>query len=156
MSNPIKSTFCGIDTVSCVAGLSVEQVYDRVESGNFLWVWNVSSGAGGKRELRFWSREINDPASVANFDLDAVIKTVVPNRTHIHGQGDGLHNWEFRHLLRLSKSSLCELRKELGIKGNIRGLFVPRANIEKFFRRRWLGNITIRTGSACKNRKPKT
>jgi hypothetical protein len=141
MSGPIRTTFCGIDTVSCVVGRSVPQVYDLVESGHFLWVWNVSSGVGARRELRFWSREINEPASVAGLTLNAVIKSVVPNRRHLPGQRDGLHNWEFRHLLRLSKPSACELRTELGIRGTIRNLFIPRSRIEKFFRRRWLGNL---------------
>jgi hypothetical protein len=144
MSGPIRTTFCGIDTVSCVVGRSVPQVYDLVESGHFLWVWNVSSGVGARRELRFWSREINEPASVANLTLDAVIKSVIPNRTHVPGQRNGLHNWEFRHLLRLSKPSACELRKELGICGTTRHLFIPRSRVEQFFRRRWLGNIDCR------------
>lgn len=144
MSTPIKSIFCGIDTVSCVAGISVDQVYERVESGTFLWVWNVSSGTGGKRELRFWSREINDPASVTNFTLDAVIKSIIPNRAHIPGQRDGLHNWEFRHLLRLSKSSVSDLRKDLGVKGTMRSLFIPRESLEQFFQRRWLGHAYMR------------
>jgi hypothetical protein len=141
MSGPIRTTFCGIDTVSCVVGRSVPQVYDLVESGHFLWVWNVSSGVGARRELRFWSREINEPASVAGLTLNAVIKSVIPNRRHLPGQRDGLLNWEFRHLLRLSKPSACELRRELGIRGTIRNLFIPRSRIEKFFHRRWLGNI---------------
>ena len=157
MSGPIRTTFCGIDTVSCVVGRSIPQVYDLVESGHFLWVWNVSSGVGARRELRFWSREINDSASVANLTLDAVIKSVVPNRTHVPGQRNGLHNWEFRHLLRLSKPSACELRKELGICGATRHLFIPRSRIEKFFRRRWLGNIedaVKRKSRAIQKRKP--
>jgi hypothetical protein len=155
MAGPIRTTFCGIDTVSCVVGRSVPQVYDLVESGHFLWVWNVSSGVGARRELRFWSREINEPASVAGLTLNAVIKSVVPNRRHLPGQCDGLHNWEFRHLLRLSKPSACELRRELGIRGTIRNLFIPRSRIERFFRRRWLGNIdSHRNGDLSSQKKP--
>jgi hypothetical protein len=144
MSGPIRTTFCGVDTVSCVVGLSVARIYDLVESGRYLWVWNVSSGVGARRELRFWSREINDPASVAGLNLDAVIKSVIPDRGHVPGQREGLHNWEFRHLLRLSKPTACELRKELGICGKIRHLFVPRPRLEQFFRRRWIGNVNCR------------
>jgi hypothetical protein len=143
MSGTIRSTFCGIDTVSCILGLQVDQVYDRVESGDYLWVWNISTGAGVKRELRFWSREINDPASVVNHTLDSAIKAIIPSRAHIPGQGDGLHNWEVRHLLRLSKSTISELRKEFDVKGTARDIFVPRASLEKFLRRRWLGNINL-------------
>jgi hypothetical protein len=156
MSGPIRTAFCGIDTVSCVVGRSVPQVYDLVESGRFLWVWNVSSGVGARRERRFWSREINDPASVANFTLDTVIKSVLPDRSHLPGQRNGLHNWEFRHLLRLSKPTVCELRKELGIRGTIRHLFIPRTRLEQFFRKRWIGNIHYRhPGESSPQKKPK-
>ena len=142
--NPaIKSVFCGADTVSCISGLPINQVYDRVESGSYLWVWNVSTGVGAKRELRFWSREINDPAAVTGLTLDAVINTIIPDRMHIPGQHDGLRNWEFRHLLRLSKSTLSEMRQELGIRGTAQGHLIPRAILDQFFRRRWLGNINL-------------
>jgi hypothetical protein len=138
---PVKTAFCGIETVSCLAGVSLEHVYEMVERGRYLWVWNVSTGIGSKRELRFWSREINDPASARKLKLDAVIQAAVPYRAHVSGQYDGLRAWEFRHLLRLSKPTLHLMREELGICGTARNLFIPRANIEQFFRRRWLGKI---------------
>jgi len=141
MTGPIKSTFCDIETVSCVLGLSVDRIYELVESGRYLWVWNVTAGASGRRELRFWAREINDPAAVSNFTLDTVIEAAVPRRNHIRGQYNGLRNWEFRQLLRLSKPALHNLRRELCIRGRRRHLFVPRAKLERFFRRRWLGNL---------------
>jgi hypothetical protein len=140
-AGPVKSAFCGIETVSCVAGVSIDHVYEMVERGCYLWVWNVSSGAGSKRSLRFWSREINDPASVRKLKLDAVIQATVPCRAHMSGQFDGLRAWEFRHLLHLSKPTLHDMREELGICGTARNLFIPRANIEQFFRRRWIGKI---------------
>ena len=139
---PVKSIFCGIETVSCIIGISTDHVYEMVDSGRYLWVWNVSSGIGSRRELRFWSREINDPASVTNLTLPDVIKAVIPNRSKVPGQYNGLRNWEFRHLLRLSKPILCVMRQELGIRGTDRSLFIPRANLEQFFRRRWLGSLS--------------
>lgn len=146
---PIKTTFCDIDTVACVSGLTNEQVYERVESGDLLWVWNVSSTLRLKRELRFWSREINDPASVARLTIDDVIKIILPDRSQVPGQRNGILNWEFRRLLRLSKSSLSNLRRELGVKnpGRGRNLFIARGIIEQFFRRRWLGTVSVRKGA---------
>jgi len=141
---PIKSAFCGVETVSCVTGLSIEHVYEMIEHGRLIWVWNTSIGAGARRELRFWSREINDPASVVSFKLDAVIHAAVPFRSHVSGQHDGLRAWEFRHLLRLSKPTLTGLREELGISGTGRNLFIPRAGIEQFLRRRWIGGAKKR------------
>lgn len=144
MSGPLKSTFCSIETVSCITGLPVDHLYELVESGNYLWVWNVSTGVGFRRELRFWSREINNPATVLNLSLDAAITAIIPRRVHMTGQQNGLCNWEFRQLLRISKCTLSRLRHELGVTGIERDLFIPRASLENFFRRRWLGNILIR------------
>lgn len=151
MSEAIRTTFCGVETVSCVTGLSIDRIYELVDSGYYLWVWNVSSGLGIRRELRFWSREINDHASTARLTFDAAIQSIIPRRSHIPGQRDGIHNWEFGHLLRLSKPILCRMRKEMGIRGperTVRGLFIPRARIEQFFHRRWVGNPASHKNSA--------
>src|SRR5262249_46491445 len=145
---PVKSAFCGIETVSCVTGMSIEHVYEMVERGRYLWVWNVSSGIGSKRELRFWSREINNRSAVRKLTLDAVIQAAVPYRANVSGQFDGLRAWEFRHLLRLSKPTLHLMREELAMCGKTRHLFIPRANIEQFFLRRWLGKIRKRRKAA--------
>ena len=138
MNATLQSTFCGIETVSCVTGLSLHDLYNLVESGNYLWVWNVSSGVGWRRELRFWCREINHPATVLNLSLDAAIMAILPK------YAQGLSYWDFRDLVRVSKSTLRALREELGVTGSERNLFIPRASLEDFFRRRWLGNIIIR------------
>jgi hypothetical protein len=144
MKGPIKTLFCGIETVSCVTGLSMDRLYELVDSGNYLWVWKVSLRADSKRELRFWCREINHPSAVLNFTLNSAIDALIPKRAHVAGQQNGLYTWEFRNLLRISKSTVWSLREELGVIGVERDLFIPRAPLEDFFRRRWLGNITIR------------
>jgi hypothetical protein len=151
MNNGIRTSFCSIETVSCVTGFSTSRIHDLIELGHYLWVWNVSSGIGARRELRFWTREIFDRASTARLSYNAVLHSILPQRTKVTGQYDGLRSWEFRHLLRISKSSLCELRKELGIRGTTRHLFIPRANLERFFSRRWVGNFGSDKFAASKN-----
>lgn len=144
MNGPIKTTFCGIETVSCVTGLPVERLYELVESGHYLWVWNISLGIGSRRELRFWCREINHPAAVLNFTLNSAISGILPRRAKEDGRQGGLYNWEFRHLLRISRATMSGLRAELGVAGIEREFMIPRDSIENFLRRRWLGNILIR------------
>lgn len=152
MSDAIRTTFCDIETVSCVTGLSKDRIYELVDSGYYLWVWNVSGGIGVRRELRFWSREINNHGSTAKLTFDAVLKAVIPRRSHIPGQRDGIQNWEFGHLFRLSKPSLSRMRKELGIRGRLRNLFISRAYIERFLRRRWAGNPASCPGATPKGK----
>ena len=144
MRGPIKTIFCGIETVSCVTGLSVDRLYELVDSGNYLWVWNVSIRVGSRRELRFWCREINHPSAVVNFTLNSAIDALIPKRAHVADQRDGLYNWEFRNLLRISKPTVWGLREEIGVTSVDNDLFIPRARLDDFFRRRWLGNIIIR------------
>lgn len=139
----IQSCFCGIETVSCVTGVPVEELYELVESGQYLWVWNVSTGIGARRELRFWCREINHPATILNLTLNATISAIIPRRGRERRQ-DGLYYWELRDLLRISKSTLKGLRPELAPIGAERDLFITLPSLEIFFRRRWLGNILIR------------
>lgn len=120
--------------------------------GHYLWVWNVSGGIGARRELRFWTREIFDRASTARLSYDVVLHSILPQRTKVIGQYDGLRSWEFRNLLHISKSSLCELGKELGVQGTTRHLFIPRVDIERFFQRRWVGNFDSNKVTSFKNR----
>jgi hypothetical protein len=155
MKGPIKSSFCGIETVSCVTGVAVDELYELVECGNYLWVWNVSAGVGARRELRFWCREINSPATVLNLTLNAAITAILPRRARDAGRQDGLYYWEFRNFLRISKSTLKGLRQELTPSGPEGNLFVPLTSLEDFFRRRWLGNILIRNYALNPNLAPR-
>ena len=143
----IKSSFCGVETVSCVTGLPVDDLYELVESGNYLWVWNVSVGEGSRRELRFWCREINHPSTVLNLTLNGAIFGIIPRRARLEGRHGGLYYWELRNLLRLSKSTLKGMRPELDPVGSEGNLLIPLPNLQKFFRRRWLGNILIRNSA---------
>jgi hypothetical protein len=143
MKGPIKTVFCGIETVSCVTGFTVDHLYELVESGHYLWVWNMARHTDANRELRFWCREINNPSTVLNLSLNAAMDAFIPKRTRVAGQQDGLYAWELRNLLRLSKSTVFGLREELGATSIERDLFIPRANLEDFFRRRWVGNVVI-------------
>jgi hypothetical protein len=129
------------DAVATHRGVSLEAIYDQVDGGfgdeSFLWVFNIASDLNAKRELRFWSREINAPESTRSLDLEDVIKAIVPRRDALPGQFCGMRNWEVGDLLRVSRPMLLDLRVELEAVPHNGGIYVPRAALEKFFRRRW-------------------
>ncbi len=127
------------ETVASIRGLPRAAIY-KVADGNFAgcsynWVWNV--GTGSERELRFWSKEVNDQKSVAHLSIDQVIQHIVPRREKIPGQFCGMRNWEVGDLLRVSNITLLALRKELEVVAREGGIYIPRHSLENFFRRRW-------------------
>lgn len=133
------------EVVATWRGVSREMVYDLVdgggdEMGSLLWVFNVCASLGRERELRFWARELREPQAVKDFSLDEVIRQIVPRREAVPGQFCGLPNWQVRDLLRVSRRTLLDLRGELGTVQHQGGLYVPRATLENFFRRRWCFN----------------
>ncbi len=137
--------------IAAIRGVSVESVYDLVDgAGNFrpepkakspepdsyTWVFNVS--AGRMRELRFWSREVDHPDATRGLSLDRVIHYIVPRRDQVPGQYAGLRNWEVGDLLSLSRKQLIQLRGELHAHNREGTIWMPRAALEDFLRRRWI------------------
>ena len=134
------------DYIATMFGVSKEAVHDnntgwkRAECDEALayrWVFNVASDQNVKRELRFWSREVSDPRGTRSLQLEEVIRAMVPRRDVVPGQFCGLRNWEVGDLLRVSRAVLLELREELQARPHNGGIYVPRAALEDFFRRRW-------------------
>jgi hypothetical protein len=128
------------EVVATMRGVSRETVYAWADGGfgdeSFLWVFNVASRTS-ERELRFWKTEIETPAATRRLALNAVVAQIVPRREALPGQFCGLPNWQVGDLLRLSRQQLLNLREELGAVPHNGGIYVPRANLEQFFIRRW-------------------
>jgi hypothetical protein len=136
------------EVVATMRGVSREAVYDLVDGAgsdgeSYLWVFNVCACPKRERELRFWSLELNNPKAVRSLNLEEVIKQIVPRRDVVPGQFCGLPNWQVRDLLRVSRRTLLDLRPELGSVPHNGGMYVPRAELEKFFRRRWCFASTL-------------
>ncbi len=143
------------EVVATMRGVAREAVYDLVDGvGNngesFIWVFNVCARPNRERELRFWSRELNQPAAVRGLLLEEVIRQIVPRRDVVPGQFCGLPNWQVRDLLRVSRRTLLDLRSELGSVPHNGGMYVPRVALESFFRRRWCFAATLAAELAAK------
>lgn len=136
----IKTTFCGIEAVVGVTGLPARRILELVDCGDYLWVWNVSNAAGGRRELRFWSPEINDPAATGHLSLDEVLARVLPQKR------PAIRQWELEGLLQMQTATLITLRDELEAREENGRVYIPRPALEKFFRARWCGQFSLRSG----------
>lgn len=151
-----RSVLVGADTVASVRGITIEKVYELVDGGlgdeKLLWVWDMSSGGRDRRNLRFWAREINEPRTTDRLTLENVVQLIIPRRTAIKGQFDGLRNWEIVSLFRLEKPQVISLREEL--KADLRddGVYYPRPALEDFLRKRWCGTLRMAGGKGFQTR----
>jgi hypothetical protein len=108
---------------------------------HYQWVWDVSINRK-RRDLRFWTKELEDRKVVSNLSLDQVIEQIVPRRDLVPGQFCGLCNWEVTDLLHISRRHMINLRKELGSPRRADGkVWTRRQALERFFRERWLGAV---------------
>ena len=149
------------EVVATMRGISREAAYalaDGVDEvpltsgpSTYQWVFNVGTNPTHERELRFWSRELNQPEAVSGMTLDDVVRQIVPRRELLPGQFCGLRNWEVGELLRVSKVTLLALRRELQAVPRAGGIYIPRASLENFLRHRWCyaqtSNRKLETGN---------
>ena len=140
-----RITLVTTEVVGSVKGCSREQVYDQVDGGRdtFLWVFDVSAELGkSRRELRFWTRELERPAEVRGLKLVEVLPLIVPRRDLFPSQFPGLPYWQVRDLLRVSRELMLQLRTEMQIELRSGAMWVRRDSIETFLRRRWVSAAT--------------
>lgn len=119
-----------VDTVAASRGVTPETVYEDVDSGRLLWVWNVAANPNGTiRDLRFFAQEVIAPEFAKRQTLAQVIKLLVPQR-------EWLRNWELEHLLAVRRPTLVALREELRAVVADGAVRIPRAALVNFFQRR--------------------
>ena len=150
-----RVTLVHAEVVATLRGVSREAIYDAVDGADgtgdsFMWVFNVCASAQRERELRFWSPELNAPETVRGLNLEEVIRRIVPRRDVVPGQFCGMPNWQVRDLLRVSRRTMLDLRDELQAVPHQGGIYVPRAGLESFFRRRWCFAATNKTTTTAK------
>jgi len=133
---PRRSFLLRVQTVADLRGVPEKRIIELADL-HYTWVWNVSSGTC-RRALRFWNQEVLNPAATAGLCLSQVIERLLPRPNLLPGQFDGLRSEQVITLLRLHRSSLHELRDELGGVERYGNLCIPRAGLESFLRRRWL------------------
>lgn len=127
------------DTVRHFTRLGLSEIRDRADGdslfGGFVWVWNVAADPSGEnRDLRFWAREVVARETIRGWDLDRVIKSILPLKRSQYPAGEVRDT-----VLGLSGQSLMRLRPELNGQLAANSSFFPREGLEKFLRSRWLG-----------------
>lgn len=133
------------DTVRHFTRFSLNEIRDRADGdlfGGYVWVWNVAVDPSdeARRDLRFWAREVVAPETVRGWDLDRVLKCILPLRRANYPAG------EVRDVvLGLSGQALMRLRSELNGQLAANSSFYTRAGLEKFLRARWVGSAQLST-----------
>lgn len=90
------------DTACAALGVDTETVTSMVDTGDLIWVWDVSARQRDIRELRFWTAELAD-RSVSSLSVQAAITAIIP------AHRDRLRAAETAMLLRISDPHLHRL-----------------------------------------------
>ena len=126
-----------VDAAGAAAGFHVERAIEMVESGEWPWAFDVSSGMGEVRELRVWIGSIQTSSEfrVPSSDLDSVIDAVI-----------GTEDAEVRGAYletrwRISDQTIRRLLNNGLLKGRISGhaRWIDRASLVAFLQRRAVG-----------------
>ena len=120
--------------------LPYEALYKRVDEGNPQWVFNVTSGQGRYRNLRFWAEELMDPSAVRRAELpDVVNKIIGTNRPK-------LATWEVAVRLGINRQMVLALVWQEQLSGPRVGRrqFVARESLSAFLMAAWLINLEKR------------
>jgi len=119
-----------LSIVQATRGCLAETVFNEVDRGGLLWVWNFALGAKlHKRELRFWVGELPNPKAVSKCSLEQIIEEILPRARTVFTGG------ELCLRFAVAKSTLTNLRRELAVKSGA----IYRGPLVEFLRRRWLG-----------------
>jgi hypothetical protein len=136
-----RSTLIKVDSVAYLTGKTVDAIFRAVDGPELFesglrWVFNVAADPNGQvRDLRFWTREVIAPETTEKFSLDQVVKMLLPPARKEYPSG------EVCELLQIRRRSLADLREQLNGRLAANCSFFPRAGLEQFLRRRWLGSV---------------
>lgn len=114
-----------------VEGGNVDHSRDLFEQA-LIWVFNVATDANGqKRDLRFWSVEIDTPARAVGADIDDVIVSLLGERRENFAPGDliEIFCWQHENIFKLKKLGVFPPSQ-----------FTPRAVLENFLRTRHISH----------------
>jgi hypothetical protein len=128
------ATLVHLETVAAVKGMPLDRVYQAVDDGELLWVFNLATKPGGLRELRVWSAELMNP-SVRQLPLEQALARIIgTGRARLRGT-------ELNLLLAISRPHLLRLCRTRQLRFQIEAhtRWVARDSLAAFLQKRWLG-----------------
>lgn len=117
-----RTVLVTMETVRAALGLDAETITQRVDSGELRWVFDVSAVTAacaernGRRELRFWSKEIVAPEFCRGVTPDQAADQIVGVATR-----EWLRSGEVAHLLLVSDPHVGRLWQRGFLSGEITG-----------------------------------
>ena len=130
-----RTVFLDTNGVRAARGWSADHVNAAIDSGDLLWVFDLSCGRGKKhlRELRFWFPEIVNSKAVAKLELAEVILKILPwSRTTFNSS-------ELCQWFLLSRPTMMRIGRELSGFQKNRMLRVQRAPLANYLKKHWIG-----------------
>ena len=128
-----KAVMVSTDTACAVLGVDSEALACMVETGDLVWVWDVSARQKAIRELRFWTQELIDPTTARKPYSEFIGTILPPNRERFRSS-------EVAQTLRISDPHLLRLIKLGELTGTIVGhtRWITRRSFADFLKNRLL------------------
>lgn len=140
----VRPVLVDVDETASRLGYSWQSVLGMVDSGELLWVWDVSlvrsaSSRHRRRELRFWMGEVLAPGLHRDRSIEEVIGWVIgrdPAIRELRSVGVG-------NTLRLRAQQMKGLVEAGELVGRMGGhtRWIERGSLEGFLKRRWVGGV---------------
>ena len=140
---PVNSRVCLVDVnaIRTHCGCDADRVFEDVENGKYLYVFNLARQPGTWRELRFWINEVAAPESMAGLSLPEVVNHILPANRAWFSPGDVC----LRFLI--TRPTYKRIRHEISQPvGNVK-----REPLAQWLQARWVGRLaTGQNGRAAK------
>jgi len=133
-----RTVLAGVETARALLRVPADVITVWIETGRLRWVWDISVRGGSVRELRFWSRELIAPDTIAGLGAAQVIDLIVGA-----AQRARLHSAEVAQILLCSRPHVMRLVRSGELTGALNGhaRWIDRASLILFFHHRLLGGI---------------
>ena len=129
-----RAALVTVDTACSVLGVDSESISAMVDSGELIWVWDVSARQNTIRELRIWSTELADRTAARRPERE-VLSAILPTRR------DQFRAAEVAMTLRVSDPHLLRLIRLGTLSGPAIGhtQWITRASLSAFLTTRLVG-----------------
>lgn len=135
----VKPALVTVDAASLLTGRAVPELFalaggSKARARGLEWVFNFSKyRCRGRRELRFWTTELQEWPAPSARTLDAVIADILPRG------GAHYHAGEVDHLFQIRPRTRIDMHNELSASVKHGSHRYRRDELAAFLKRRWLG-----------------
>jgi hypothetical protein len=150
--NPFKTPLADTATLRALFGVTAGTIFEWVEEGRLIHVFDVALRKCETENWRFWTEEICNPAACRQMECNLALKRIIGLERRSE-----FRTMEVSNLLLISQPSvfyLCKTR-ELDSRVWRHTRWITRGSLAEFLARRWSGNLDTAKRPSCRPPAPK-